>query len=87
MICLGYRFERLIRETQAVVPGANPNPDQILLVAVIVGITFGLMFQHSVWGILGALSGFRSERLLIRYYDEHVASVASESCDLHDHDE
>ncbi len=64
LVWLGYKFEPLNGEMQAAFPGANA--DQVVLVAALVGITFGLMFHHSVWSILTALSGLRSERLRIR---------------------
>lgn len=75
LIWLGYKFEPLICEMQAAFPGANPDADKVILVAALVGITFGYMFHHSVWGILIAMSGLRSERLLIQLYDQHFVQA------------
>ena len=78
IIWLGYKFELLICELQAAFPVANPNANGVVFVAALVGITFGSMFQHSVWSVLTAVSGMRSERLMVQLYDEHSAGGASD---------
>lgn len=78
LIWLCHKFEPFICEMQAALAGVNPNANQVLLFAAVLGFTVGAAFQHAVCGILTALSGFRSERLLIRLYDEHSACGASD---------
>jgi len=87
LIWLGHKFALLIREMQAAFPGANPDADQVVLVAACVGAYLGFMFHHSMCAILMAFSGFRSDRMLLQFYDQHRDSGASDPFVLHFHGE
>jgi len=76
VVCLADRFVFFIRGMQAMLPAANPNVEAVILAGACAGATFGFMLQGSIWGIISAISGLRSERLLVRYYD-HFRNVDS----------
>jgi len=63
--------------------GANPNPNfmnEVVLIGIVLGVKLGLLLHHSISGIMSSLLGFRTERLLVQYFqDLHRHHVSSES--------
>lgn len=83
LVYLGDEFLSFIRGMQAMFPGANPNVDAVILAGACAGLTFGLMLQGSVWAIITAVSGLRTERLLVEYYDRQRVQDSCGSTDRH----
>jgi len=50
-----------------------------LLLGAVVGFSFGWMFYGLLQGLVTAISGFRSERLLLQYYDSANAQSTEDN--------
>lgn len=70
-------------------PNPNALPEEIVAVGVILGLNVGFFFHSSLMGLASALTGFRSERLLVQYFNRlqtsaedpsDQGSFANESC-------
>ena len=77
--CLGWM---VIQISQVLLENADPEVVDFtiagLLMGAALGFGFGWMFYSLLHGLIVAISGFRAERLLLKYYDSTNSQLSEE---------
>ncbi|TWT29128.1 hypothetical protein KOR42_55830 [Thalassoglobus neptunius] len=77
VIWLGFRTVATVRFFHGMWGNQNQAPlaEEIVAVGVILGLNVGFLFHSSLMGLATAFTGFRNERLLVKYFNRLQASV------------
>ena len=59
-------------------PGDAPLPLLGFIAGAVMGLAFGWMIHHALFGLVSTLRGFRSERMLLDHYRPHDAQQAEQ---------
>jgi len=84
IVWLGFNVVDLVRGFQGMLPNQDPSAmlDVVVPLGILLGLKVGFLLQASMMGIISALTGFRTERLLIQYRDNLQVAVADTDSDL-----
>ena len=71
VIWFGFSVVVLVQKLQGMWGNQNQNalPEGVVLIGIILGLKVGFFLHTSLMGIINALAGFRSERLLVEYFN------------------
>ena len=77
VIWLGFNAVAFVQNLQGMWGNKNPNglPEEVVLIGIILGLKVGFMLHSSVMGVINAVAGFRSERLLVQYFNKLQADT------------
>jgi hypothetical protein len=72
VIWFGFRVVALVDEFHRIWGNQNQNlmPRQLVLIGIILGLKVGFFFYGSLMSLINAVAGFRSERLLVQYFNQ-----------------
>ena len=68
IIWFGFSAVALVQNLQNM--WGNQLPEEVVLIGIILGLKVGFSFHFSLMGVINALAGFRSERLLVQYFNK-----------------
>jgi hypothetical protein len=72
IVWFGFNVVELVKNFQGLNQNANVMAEEVVLVGIVLGLKVGFFLHSSVMGLFQSLSGFRTERLLIRiFYEQH----------------
>ncbi len=79
VIWFGFSVVALVQKLQGMWGNQNPNvvPEGVVLIGIILGLKVGFFFQSSLMGVVNAVAGCRSERLLVEDSGRHQACKAN----------
>ena len=77
VIWFGFSVVTLVRNFQDMWGNQNPNvlPEGVVLIGIILGLKVGFFLHSSVMGVITAVAGFRTERLLVQYFNRLQADT------------
>ena len=74
VIWLGFSVVEIVQKFQGLWgkqnQNQNPMPEAVVLIGITLGLKLGFFFHSSLMGVLNALSGFRTERLLVQSFKD-----------------
>jgi len=78
VIWIGLSVVALVQKLQGVWGNQNQNvmPQEVVLIGIILGLKVGFFFHGSLMGVINAVAGFRSERLLVQYFNQLQSRTA-----------
>ncbi len=83
VVWLGFSAVDLIKKFQGMLGNQNRMPEEIVIIGIILGMTVGIHLQKSVLGVIDALTGLRTERLLAQHFNLPSTPAESQFCDHH----
>lgn len=77
VIWFGLSVVALVQTLQGMWGNQNPNvlPEEVVLIGIILGLKVGFFLHSSLMGVINAVAGFRSERLLVQYFNKLQAET------------
>ena len=87
VIRLGFSVVEIVQKFQGLWGNQNPMLEAVVLIGITLGLKLGFFFHRSLMSVLNALSGFRTERLLVQSFkdcdgptmfsDDHLSSYSA----------
>jgi len=83
VVWLGFSAVDLIKKFQGMLGNQNVMAEETVIIGIMLGLTVGIHLQKSVLGVIDALAGLRTERLLVQHFKLLTTGAESQFGDHH----